>query len=582
MVKQLLKCIREYKPYAFITPLAVAAEVVLDVIIPRVMANFIDDGIYAGNMGVMLRLGALLLLMTLGAMACGVASGWASSKASAGFAKNLRHDVFHKVQSFSFTNIDKFTPSSIVTRLTTDINRIQMAFMMVIRIMLRSPLTLVFALIISFTINVKLSLIFLITVPILAAGLIFISKTTHPIFHKVFRTYDKLNLIVQENLRGIRVVKSFVREDHEIEKFNDVSDQIYKGFFKAERRMALNGPLMQICMYLCSLLISWFGARIIVTSGATDLTTGQLTSLISYSMQILSSLMMVSMVFIMFTQARASMVRVCEVLNEDVDIKLSANPVTEVLDGSISFEDVNFSYSGNDNYCLKSINLKIESGQTIGILGGTGSSKSSLVQLIPRLYDTTTGSVKIGGVDVRDYDIEALRDQVAMVLQKNELFSGTIRDNIRWGDDTASDEEIVHVAKLAQADGFISEMPNGYDTEIDQGGTNVSGGQKQRLCIARALLKHPKILILDDSTSAVDTRTDALIRHSFAEVIPTTTKIIIAQRIASVQDADKIIVMDNGEINGFGTHEELLESNEIYREIYEFQMKLQGGAENEA
>ena len=577
MIKRLAKCIREYKMYAILAPIAIILEVVMEVLIPKLMASLIDKGIDAGNMVHIWKMGGLLVLAALVSLFFGAFAAWSSSRASAGFARNIRHDLFYKVQTFSFTSIDKFSPASIVTRLTTDVTRVQMAFMMVIRMALRAPFMLIFALVMSFSINVKLSLIFLVAVPILAFGMSYISLTTHPIFRKVFETYDKLNLIVQENLRGIRVVKSFVREDHEIEKFENVSGEIYKGFTRAQRRMAGMNPLMQFSMYLTTLLLSWFGARLIVNSGGSDLSVGNLTSIISYAGQILSSLMMVSMSLVQMIMSRASAQRIIEVLNEGGETVEKPDAVREVPDGSICFENVDFSYDkDSDNLVLKKINLDIESGQTIGILGGTGSAKSTLVQLIPRLYDVTDGSIKVGGIDVRDYDLETLRNAVAMVLQKNELFSGTIRENIRWGDMDATDEEIEHVCKLAQADGFIRDMPDGYDTVIEQGGTNVSGGQKQRLCIARALLKHPKILILDDSTSAVDTRTDALIQRAFNEEIPNTTKLIIAQRVASVQNADRIIVMDNGYINGYGTHEELLASNDIYREVYESQLKGMG------
>ncbi len=577
MIKRLAKCVREYKLYAILAPIAIILEVVMEVLIPKLMAGLIDKGIAVGDMSYIWKMGLFLILAALVSMFFGGFAAWTSSRASAGFAKNIRHDLFHKVQTFSFSSIDKFSPASIVTRLTTDVTRIQMAFMMLLRMAMRAPFTLIFALIMSFSINAKLSLIFLIAVPILAGGISYISLTTHPIFRKVFETYDKLNLIVQENLRGIRVVKSFVREDHEIEKFEKVSGEIYSGFTRAQRRMASMGPLMQFSMYLTSLLLSWFGATLIIRSGGSEMTTGNLTSIISYATQILSSLMMVSMFLVQMIMSRASAQRIVEVLDEESETAESENAVHEVRDGSIRFENVDFSYGKEgENLVLKDINLNIESGQTIGILGGTGSAKSTLVQLIPRLYDINGGSIKVGGVDVRDYDLETLRSAVAMVLQKNELFSGSIRDNIRWGNMEASDEEIEHVCQLAQADGFIREMPDGYDTLIEQGGTNVSGGQKQRLCIARALLKHPKILILDDSTSAVDTRTDALIQRAFNEEIPDTTKLIIAQRVASVQSADRIIVMDNGYINGFGTHEELLENNAIYREVYESQLKGMG------
>lgn len=490
----------------------------------------------------------------------------------AGFAKNLRQDMYEKVQKYSFFNIDKFSTSSIVTRLTTDVTNVQQAFMMIIKGAVRAPITIIFALIMSFIINSKIALIFLIASPILGGLLIFIAKTAHPIFERVFNTYDKLNNVVQENVRGVRVVKSFVKEETEIKKFEKVSESIYKDFSKAEILLALNNPLMQFTIYTCITLISWFGAKFIVGS---TLTTGELTSLITYAMQILSSLMLVSMIFVMVTMAIESARRIVEILEEVPDLGNPENPIMEVKDGSIEFNNVSFSYVKDKNKsCLKNINLKIEAGQTIGVIGGTGTSKSTLVQLIPRLYDVTQGELKVGGINVKEYDIKILRDQVSMVLQKNELFSGTIKENLRWGNKDATDDEIIKACKLAQADEFINGFIDKYDTYIEQGGTNVSGGQKQRLCIARALLKKPKILILDDSTSAVDTKTDSLIRKAFSQEIPNTTKIIIAQRISSVQDSDKIIVLDNGEINGIGTHEELLQSNEIYKEVYYSQVKV--------
>lgn len=576
MIKKLAKSIREYKRPSIMTSVYVSVEVIMEVVIPLLMAELIDKGIDAGNMNVLIKYGIALLISAMISLAFGALAGKNAAIASCGFAKNLRKDMYYNVQTFSFASIDKFSDASIVTRLTTDVTNLQMAYQMIIRMAIRAPIMMIFSLAAAFWINAKLSLIFLAAMPILAVGLWLIMTNAHPIFEKVFHTYDHLNNVVQENLRGIRVVKSFVREDFEEKKFNDVSDRIYKLFSKAEKLLAFNMPLMQFCMYACMLLISWFGARLIVLGAGAEgaLTTGELMSLISYTMQILGSLMAISMVFVMITISRASAERIVEILDERSELHNPENPVYEVKDGSISFENVYFSYSKKrSKYVLDNINIEIKAGETVGIIGGTGSSKSSLVQLIPRLYDVTEGSIKVGGVDVRDYDIESLREEVSMVLQKNALFSGTIKENLRWGDENASDEDIVRVCKYAQADGFINEMPGGYDTYIEQGGTNVSGGQKQRLCIARALLKKPKILILDDSTSAVDTKTDALIRRAFAQEIPNTTKIIIAQRISSVQDADKIIVLDDGKISAFGNHQELLEKSEIYREIYTSQQK---------
>ena len=535
------------------------------------MSKLVDQGIYGGDMGAIYRFGALLVVMVGFSLTFGILAGKFAAEASTGFAKNLRHDMYYKVQNYSFQNIDKFSTSSIVTRMTTDVTFVQNAFQMLTRITFRAPLNLIFSLVMAFIINTKLALIFLALVPILGVGLYIIATHAHPIFEKVFKTYDKLNNVVQENVRGIRVVKSYVLEEEENEKFQDVSGKIYNNFVKAERIIAYNSPLMQLVMYTGLILISWFGAHFIVSG---TLTTGQLMSLITYAMQILVSLMMISIVFVMLTISAASAERIVEVLKEEPSIKNKANAIKEVKDGSIEFNDVNFSYVGDkDKTCLKEINLKIEPGETVGIIGGTGSSKTTLIQLIPRLYDATTGTIKVGGVDVRDYDLETLRDAVAIVLQKNVLFSGTIKDNLRWGNKNATDEEMVNACKLAQADKFINEFPEKYDTYIEQGGTNVSGGQKQRLCIARALLKKPKVLILDDSTSAVDTKTDKLIQNAFKKEIPNTTKIIIAQRIDSVKDANKIIVMDNGKINGMGTHEELIKNNEIYKEVYTSQKK---------
>ena len=515
-------------------------------------------------------MGFALVALTFGAL-----SGRSCARATAGFARNLRHDMFHHLQVYSFSNIDKFSSAGLVTRLTTDVSNVQNAFMMIIRTLIRCPAMLIFAMVMSFRINHDISLIFLAVIPILGVGLYLIIKHVHPVFERVFKTYDRLNGVVQENLSGIRVVKNFVREDHEIEKFDTISGTIYKDFSLAERILAHNSPLMQGCVYACMILVSWLGAKQIVIG---NMSTGNLMSFFTYIMQILSSLMMLSMVFVMITMSRASAERIVEVLDEESDITNCDNPVYEVKDGSVEFTDVSFSYAKRpDKTVLDDIDLIIPSGQTVGIIGGTGSSKSSLVQLIPRLYDVTGGCVKVGGMDVRNYDLQTLRHNVAMVLQKNTLFSGTIKENLRWGNPDATDEELVHACRLAQADDFIRTFPDGYDTYIEQGGTNVSGGQKQRLCIARAILRKPKILILDDSTSAVDTKTDALIRQAFREEIPNTTKIIIAQRISSVMDADQIVVMDNGRINACGTHEELLANNEIYREVYESQQK--GGLE---
>lgn len=575
MIKRLSQCIREYKKDSILSPLYVLVESLLDVAIPFVMAGLIDKGIEAGNMSMILRYGAILVGFALVALTFGALSGRSCARATAGFARNLRHDMFHHLQVYSFSNIDKFSSAGLVTRLTTDVSNVQNAFMMIIRTLIRCPAMLIFAMVMSFRINHDISLIFLAVIPILGVGLYLIIKHVHPVFERVFKTYDRLNGVVQENLSGIRVVKNFVREDHEIEKFDTISGTIYKDFSLAERILALNSPLMQGCVYACMILVSWLGAKQIVIG---NMSTGNLMSFFTYIMQILSSLMMLSMVFVMITMSRASAERIVEVLDEESDITNCDNPVYEVKDGSVEFTDVSFSYAKRrDKTVLDDIDLIIPSGQTVGIIGGTGSSKSSLVQLIPRLYDVTGGCVKVGGVDVRNYDLQTLRHNVAMVLQKNTLFSGTIKENLRWGNPDATDEELVHACRLAQADDFISTFPDGYDTYIEQGGTNVSGGQKQRLCIARAILRKPKILILDDSTSAVDTKTDALIRQAFREEIPNTTKIIIAQRISSVMNADQIVVMDNGRINACGTHEELLANNEIYREVYESQQK--GGLE---
>ena len=574
MIKKLAKSIREYKKESILTPIFVSLEVVMEVIIPLLMANLIDKGMYAGDMNEVLKIGLELVGAAMLSLIFGVLSGSVAAKASAGFAKNLRKDLYYKVQDFSFSNIDKFSTASIITRLTTDVTYVQMAFQMIIRIAVRTPLMLVFSLIMAFGINKELSLIFLILIPIVGVALGLISTKVYPIFDRVFKKYDNLNEIVEENVSSIRVVKSYVLEEKEKEKFEKTSNEIYKDFTKAEKIMALNSPVMQFAIYSALILISWFGAKIIVNSHMTALTTGELTSLLTYSIQILSSLMMLTMILVMCTMSKASAQRIVEILNEEPDLKNKKNPIEEVRNGDIEFQNVGFSYVGKKNKeVLKNINLKIKSGETIGIIGGTGDGKSSLINLIPRLYDVSEGKVLVGGVNVKDYDLKSLRDQVANVLQKNVLFSGTIKENIRWGDENASDEEVERVCKLAQADEFIQGFDKKYDTYIEQGGTNVSGGQKQRLCIARALLKKPKILILDDSTSAVDTKTDSLIRKAFREEIPNTTKIIIAQRISSVQDADKIVVMDNGKIDAIGTHEELLKSNKIYKEVYESQTK---------
>ena len=576
MIKKLFTSVREYKKDSILSPLFVMLEIVMEVLIPFLMAKLIDYGIDKGNLQVVLKIGTFLIFSTIFSLIFGALAGKFAAVASSGFAKNLRHDMYYSVQNFSFANIDKFSTPSIVTRLTTDVTNVQNAYQMIIRVAVRSPVMLVFSLIMAFTVNQKVSLIFLVLIPFLGFSLFFIISKVHPTFKKVFQTYDKLNRVVQENLRAIRVVKSYVREDHEKEKFNNISEDIYKNFTRAEKILAFNSPLIQFSMYTCLLLISWFGARLIVSH---QMTTGELMSLIFYSTQILMSLMMLSMVFVMITMARSSAERISELLDEKVDLTNPENPVMEVKNGDISFSNVNFSYAKDKNkLCLSNINLHIKSGETIGIIGGTGSSKTSLVQLIPRLYDSTEGSVSVGGVDVKNYDLETLRNQVAMVLQKNVLFSGTIKENLCWGNRNASDVDIIHMCQLAQAHDFIMSFPKGYDTYVEQGGTNLSGGQKQRICIARALLKNPKILILDDSTSAVDTKTDSLIRNAFRTELPNTTKIIIAQRISSIEDSDKIIVMDNGKIDGIGTHIELLESNSIYQEVYDSQVK--GGMHN--
>lgn len=582
MIKKLLASVREYKLASFLAPAFVVGEVIIEVIVPKLMANLIDFGITQTNMPYIYQTGAMIVALCLVSLALGALAGKYAAKAAAGFAKNLRHDMYYSVQKFSFSNIDKFSTSSLVTRMTTDVSNVQNAYMMIVRTAFRSPAMIIFSMVMAFSINAKVSLVFLAMVPVLAVGFLLIFSKAHPIFKKVFRTYDDLNNIVGENLHGIRVVKAFVREKHEDEKFKAVSGDLYNLFVKAEKLVIMNMPLMQLVIYASMLLMSWISARYIAASHndpALGMTTGQFTSLFTYLMQMMMNLMMLSMIFMMIVISRSSIERIAEVLDEQPDLVNGDSPSKEVKDGSIRFEGVSFSYNGGDKYCLSDVDLEIKSGETVGIIGGTGSSKSTIVQLIPRLYDATKGKVIVSGKDVRDYDIETLRNEVAMVLQKNVLFSGTIKENLRWGDASATDEDIVRVCKLAQADSFIEKFPDKYDTYIEQGGTNVSGGQKQRLCIARALLKKPKILILDDSTSAVDTKTDSLIRKAFAEEIPNTTKIIIAQRISSIENADKIIVMDGGKINAVGTHDELLKSNKIYQEVYYSQVK--GGSDDE-
>ena len=577
MNKTLLRSVREYKKQSILAPLLVILEVLMEVLIPLEMAKIIDVGIANGDMSYILQRGLILVVMAMLALFFGVQAGNMAAIAGAGYARNLRHDIFYKVQNFSFKNIDHFSTSGLVTRMTTDITNIQMAYMMSIRLLARAPFMIILSWIMTLLLNKTISLLFLIVIPLLGGTLIYIAKKAHPHFIKVFDEYDVLNNSVQENVNASRVVKAFVREDYEIDKFHDISKYVYNLFTKAEKIVAWNSPVMQFTMYSVVLIMVLIGGKSII-SGTME--TGELTSVIVYALQIIGSLMMVTFVFVMIMIAEASSDRITEVMNEIPEMQDQPDAVTEVPNGDIVFDHVDFSYAGEGgNLSLKDVNLHIESGQTIGIIGGTGSAKSSLVQLIPRLYDVTKGRVKVGGIDVRNYSLESLRDQVSMVLQKNVLFSGTIYENIRWGDETASDEEVKRVCKLAQADGFVQEFPNGYNTKIVQGGNNVSGGQKQRLCIARALLKKPKILILDDSTSAVDTKTDALIRKAFREEIPNTTKIIIAQRVSSIEDADQIIVLDGGQIMGIGTSEELLKTNEIYREVYESQVK--GGGDHE-
>ncbi len=577
MNRKLLKSVREYKKEAVLAPIFVILEVLMEVLIPLMMSRIIDVGIQGGNIGYIVRTGLILVGMAMLALVFGAMAGRFAAVSAAGYAKNLRHDIFYKIQDFSFKNIDHFSTPSLVTRMTTDITNVQMAYMMTIRMLARAPVMIVLSWIMTMTINVSIALLFLVAIPILGGTLIFIAKKAHPHFIKVFDEYDVLNNTVQENVNAARVVKAYVREEHEIKKFHGISQIVYDLFTKAEKIVAWNSPVMQFTMYTVILLMVFIGGEDIVFG---TMETGELTSVLVYAIQILISLMIVSFVFVMNMIAEASSDRIIEVLDEVPEMNDLQDAVTEVPNGDILFENVDFSYAGEGGkLSLQNVNLHIKAGQTIGIIGGTGSSKSTLVQLIPRLYDVTSGSIKVGGIDVRKYNLKALRDQVSMVLQKNVLFSGTIYENIRWGDENATDEEVQRVCRLAQADGFVQEFPYKYDTMIVQGGNNVSGGQRQRLCIARALLKKPKILILDDSTSAVDTKTDALIRKAFREEIPDTTKIIIAQRVSSVEDADQIIVLDGGKISGIGTSEELLKTNAIYREVYESQVK--GGGEDE-
>ena len=579
MIKKLASYIKEYKKASILTPLFVVLEVVMEVIIPMLMSKIIDVGIPNKDIKYILEIGIFLTISAIMSLVFGMLSGRFAAKASSGFAKNLRKGMFYKIQEFSFEDIDKFSTSSLITRLTTDVTNVQMAFMMIIRILVRGPVMLIAALFMAFSIDARLSCVFLVAIPILGVALFYIAIKAHPNFEKLFKKYDKLNEVVQENVSGIRVVKAYANEEHEEKKFGDVNNEVYNYFKKAEKIVAFNSPIMQFVVYFSVLIISWLGAKFII--GGT-FQTGELSSLITYAWQILMSLMMLSMVFVMIIISQSSAERIVEVLDQEPSIKNKKNAIKTIKDGSITFEHVSFAYSDEkdpNKFALRDINLEIKSGETIGIIGGTGSSKSSLVQLIPRLYDATKGTVKVGGVNVKDYDMESLRDSVSMVLQKNVLFSGTIAENLRWGDKNADDEELEKATKLAQADGFVQEFPEKYETYIDQGGTNVSGGQRQRLCIARALLKKPKILILDDSTSAVDTKTDSYIRRAFREEIPNTTKIIIAQRVTSVEDCDRIIVMDEGKINGIGTSEELLKTNKIYQEVYNSQMK--GGEDNE-
>ena len=582
MIKTLARSIREYKKAAILTPLLVTVEVILECAIPFVIANLVNEMQAGCSMGVIGQYGLALIAMAVVSLIFGGAAGATCARASAGFARNLRKDMFYKIQDYSFENIDKFSVSSLVTRLTTDITNVQMAFMMIIRVAIRCPLMLVFSFVMGFVMGGRLAMIFLITIPLLGVGLFLVIRAATPLFRSVFRKYDALNDSVQENVQAMRVVKSYVREDYEKKKFGAAAEDVQKDFTKAERIMAINNPMMQFCVYAGMVFVMSYGSYAVITSKGLDLNVGQMSSMLTYSFQILMSLMMLSMVFVMITMAQESAERIVEVLSEQSTLTSPENAITEVKDGSVDFDNVSFKYSKKaERMALADINLHIKSGEVIGILGDTGSSKSSLIQLIPRLYDVTEGCVKVGGVDVRKYDLETLRNQVAVVLQKNVLFSGTIKDNLRWGNPNATDAEMEEACRLAQADEFIQLFPDKYDTWIEQGGTNVSGGQKQRLCIARALLKKPKILILDDSTSAVDTRTDALIRKGFREFIPETTKIIIAQRVASVQDADRIIVMSGGRISAIGTHDELMKTSQVYRETYETQNRAGGDKDAE-
>ena len=580
MIKTLAKSIREYKLPSILTVLFIMGEVLIEVAIPFITADLVNS-IDAGEPIInVIQTGLILIAMAFASLACGGIAAITSAKASTGFARNLRRDMFQKIQGFSFSNIDKFSSTSLVTRLTTDITHVQMSYMMVIRVAIRSPMLFIFSVITAYTMGGALATSFVVVIPVLVAGLLFVAKNAMPAFRRVFKKYDRLNESIEENVRAMRVVKGFSREEYEKQKFAAAADGITEDFTKAERIVALNNPIMQFCMYFNTVVILFLGSYLVINSSGKSVNVGQISAMLTYGVQILMSLMMLSMIYVMLTMSLESMKRICEVLNEESSLKNPENPLYEVKDGSIKFNNVNFKYNKNaKRNALEGINLEIKSGMTVGVIGGTGSSKSSLVQLIPRLYDVTDGEVLVGGVDVRNYDIKTLRDSVAMVLQKNQLFSGTIKENLRWGNENATDEELIEACKLAQADEFITGFADGYDTYIEQGGTNVSGGQKQRLCIARALLKKPKILILDDSTSAVDTKTDAFIRQGFKKFIPDTTKIIIAQRVASVQDADLIIVMDNGKIADMGTHDELLISSEIYREVYNQQTN--GGDSNE-